>query len=247
MGGLILFDYIRAFHRHKPINKLTGRRNPTVCNHSWGSVHNNLYQAVDNWIDPGDVSSVYWNGVTYTSSNPGQSGWTTEGLWADFGIDPSLGSPNNKPSRARSDVDDDIKEQIKDGVVHIGAAGNEHAWQVPQRDPATGTTHISYGNWMKINGYSSYWPYTNYVMLNEGGSPNNSANDLSPGGRANVPINVGATGNKADNRPANFSNFGPKISTWAPGQNIISAFTDYGYPCPKYLSLIHISEPTRPY
>ena len=234
MGGLILFDYIRAFHRYKPINKLTGRRSPTVCNHSWGSVHAYLYQAVDSWIDPGDVAEVYWNGVNYTSSNPGPSGWTTEGLWADFGIDPSLGSPNNKPSRSRSDVDDDIKEQIKDGVVHIGAAGNEHAWQVPQRDPATGTTHISYGNWMKINGYSSYWPYTNYVMLNEGGSPNNSANDLSPGGRANVPINVGATGNSADNRPASFSCFGPKISTWAPGQNIISAFTDYGNPCPKY-------------
>jgi hypothetical protein len=31
-----VFDYIRAFHRNKPINTDTGRRNPTIINNSWG-------------------------------------------------------------------------------------------------------------------------------------------------------------------------------------------------------------------
>jgi len=227
MNGLIMFDYIRAFHRHKPINKLTGRRNPTVCNHSWSYIHSSLYNAVDNNIDPGDISGVWWDGGWYTSSNPNPSGWTSEGLWADFGIDPYLGHPNNKPSSQNTAVDDDIKEQIKDGVVHIGAAGNEHMWQVPERDPATGATHTSWGNYMLINGYG-------VVNLTRGGTPNSSAYDNSAGGRANIAINVGAVGNRVDNRPATFSNYGPKITTWAPGENIISAFTSYGYVDPKY-------------
>ena len=227
MNGMIMFDYIRAFHRHKPINKLTGRRNPTVCNHSWSYIHSSLYSVVDNNIDPGDISGVWWDSNWYTSSNPGPSGWTSEGLWADFGIDPSLGSQNNKPSSQNTAIDDDIKEQIKDGVVHIGAAGNEHMWQVPERDPATGGTHASWGNYMLINGYG-------VVNLTRGGTPNSSAYDNSAGGRANIAINVGAIGNRVDNRPASFSNYGPKISTWAPGQNIISAFTDWGYADPKY-------------
>ena len=33
---LYLFDYIREWHKTKPINPVTGRRNPTICNNSWG-------------------------------------------------------------------------------------------------------------------------------------------------------------------------------------------------------------------
>ena len=32
----LCFDYLRAFHRYKPVNPETGHRNPTVTNHSWG-------------------------------------------------------------------------------------------------------------------------------------------------------------------------------------------------------------------
>lgn len=32
----LAFDYIRAFHRNKPINPETGRKNPTIVNNSWG-------------------------------------------------------------------------------------------------------------------------------------------------------------------------------------------------------------------
>lgn len=34
--ALYLFDFIRAWHNSKPINPITGRRNPTVTNNSWG-------------------------------------------------------------------------------------------------------------------------------------------------------------------------------------------------------------------
>lgn len=32
-----VFDYIRAFHKNKPINPVTGRKNPTIVNNSWGA------------------------------------------------------------------------------------------------------------------------------------------------------------------------------------------------------------------
>jgi hypothetical protein len=31
-----VIDYVRAFHANKPINPVTGRKNPTICNNSWG-------------------------------------------------------------------------------------------------------------------------------------------------------------------------------------------------------------------
>ena len=232
---LLLFDYLRAFHRHKPINKVTGRRNPTICNHSWGFIHN-LYNAVDNSIDPSDIGNISWNGVTYNSSSPNPSGWSAAGLAADFGIRSDMGSPYNKPGNQIPSADEDVMDQIEDGVVHIGASGNTHMWQVPYIDPKTGLKHVSWDNYAYINGYG-------YFYLCRGGSPNGHANTANStkfgsnyqGGLGIQPINVGATGNNADNRPANFSNFGPKITTWAPGVNIISCFNDsWGQPDPKY-------------
>lgn len=55
-----VFDYIRAFHRNKPINQTTGRKNPTIVNCSWG------------WsIFPGqwsfsEITAVTYRGVRYT-------------------------------------------------------------------------------------------------------------------------------------------------------------------------------------
>ena len=34
----LVFDYLRAFHRHKKINPITGKKNPTITNHSCGSI-----------------------------------------------------------------------------------------------------------------------------------------------------------------------------------------------------------------
>jgi len=56
-----LIDYIKAFHRNKPINPATGRRNPTICNNSWG-------YAISNWSATylSSIQSVNWQGSTIT-------------------------------------------------------------------------------------------------------------------------------------------------------------------------------------
>lgn len=56
----LVFDYVRAFHRNKPINPATGRKNPTIVNNSWGQS-----------IFPGewsfnDITAVTYRGTRYT-------------------------------------------------------------------------------------------------------------------------------------------------------------------------------------
>tara|TARA_B100001250_G_scaffold33512_1_gene27201 strand:+ start:2270 stop:5224 length:2955 start_codon:yes stop_codon:yes gene_type:complete len=230
MSSWLMFDYIRAFHRHKPINSITGRRNPTITNHSWSYIYN-FAGDVDNSLDTTDIGSVTWRGTVYSqSNNPNPSGWTKEGLWADFGIDPYLGHPNNKPSRRWSYIDADIEDQIEDGVVHVGAAGNEHMMQVPEFDPETGTNHVDYDNRMYVNNYGT-------VYLCRGGTPNgiDAFTRATPNGagRGISPVNVGCLGKYTDNRYASFTNYGPKISVFAPGNNTLSAYHLY-YTDPKY-------------
>jgi len=53
-----VFDVIREFHKNKPINPITGIRNPTICNNSWG------YNAT---VDYSNIKSVSWRGAIYNS------------------------------------------------------------------------------------------------------------------------------------------------------------------------------------
>lgn len=57
-----VIDYVREFHRTKSVNLETGRKNPTICNNSWGMS-----------IFPGewelsDITAVTYRGVRYTPS-----------------------------------------------------------------------------------------------------------------------------------------------------------------------------------
>ena len=41
-----LWDYVRYFHKNKPVNTSTGRRNPTIMNNSWGYSYGSLIRNV---------------------------------------------------------------------------------------------------------------------------------------------------------------------------------------------------------
>ena len=225
MNTLLLFDYLRAFHRYKAINPETGQRNPTITNHSWG-YGSNLSSIFDSGIDINDVGSVVYRGTTYSSNNPNPSGWTDEGLAADFGI-----SWRNRLGRQWDYVDADVQDLIDDGVVHIGAAGNEHVMQVPKTDPDTGVQHIDWDNRMYVNAYGT-------VYMCRAGSPNGAHQTAQGlGGDGRSVINVGSLESDSDFRKSTFSNYGPQISTFAPGSDILSGVTSNvsgGQIDPKY-------------
>jgi hypothetical protein len=105
-----LMNYIRVWHNSKAINPATGRRNPTICNMSWG---------LTSQIALASIDRVIYQGVTY--NKPG-GGWTATDR-ANFGLVAASGS--NMLFMARdSSIDADMVDAINDGIILVGAAGN---------------------------------------------------------------------------------------------------------------------------
>lgn len=112
---LYIFDYLRAFHLNKPINPITGRRNPTVTNHSWGYSYGN--------ISISTITSVTYRGVTtaVTGTNP-QRKTTLEARGVPV---PASTYLYRTPARVTA-LDADIQDAIDDGVIVISSAGNSY-------------------------------------------------------------------------------------------------------------------------
>ena len=207
---LLIFDYLRAFHRHKPINMETGSRNPTITNHSWG-YGTDLRQVYENGISIGNIGSVTYRGTVYSSSNPNPGGWSMNGLEGDFGLSQwKRQFPYNYAA-----LNADVEDAIEDGVVVIGAAGNDNFY-MPSSDP-TAPSYVDWDNRVYFQNIGTVW-------FQRGSSPCNT-----PG-----VINVGAISSENDFRRAGFSNFGPRIDVWAPGVDILSSYNSTGTPDSKY-------------
>jgi len=210
---LLEFDYLRAFHRNKPINPVTGRRNPTVTSHSWGYGYDFSEDFPYGWsID--DIGFVEYRGTTYSSSNPGPSGWSMDGIAADFGFKYS----NTEIPISVAAVNADVEDAIEDGLIVIAAASNDNLMAVPQIDPNTGTTHQDYNNRVNLpNAPGTYY-------YNRGSSP----------GVAKGAVCVGSVSTWKDFRRSSFSNYGPRVDVYAPGSVIVSAYSSAGALDTKY-------------
>lgn len=122
---LYLFDYIREWHKTKPINPVTGRRNPTICNNSWG------YSRIDiplSWID----------GHTYRGTFTDISGQTDANKKISLEAN-GCPVPNNTfledTPAVYAALDADVQDAIADGVIMVGSAGNSY-WPVVQSNNA---------------------------------------------------------------------------------------------------------------
>jgi len=203
----LMFDYLRAFHRYKAVNPTTGRRNPTITNHSWGYTNDlsDDYEGVT--FDVGNITSIVWRGVTYNSGNPGPSGWTLTGIESDFCF-----SSNNGKLAINAHwpgIQADVEDAISDGVVVICASGNNNYYMVPQVDPDTGQQHQDWDNRVTLNGGGAGTYYY--------------CRGTSPGSSPNA-ITVGCLDNDGNHDRKWFSNYGPAIDVWAAGSMTVSAW-----------------------
>ena len=204
VSSRLVFDYLRAFHRHKPINPLTGKKNPTVTNHSWGSSYN-IYSLFERSLTVNDILSINVRGVTYTNGNPGPSGWTMDGIHKDFGVGSTQFRYNSDNTGSRYDMED----AIEDGVVCIASAGNNDQYSIH-----ADTTAPEYTDWNNYVTFNLTGGSTYTISHNRGSSPANSKGCIT----------VGSISNLSDFRKSDFSNFGPLIDVWAPGDMIQSAW-----------------------
>ena len=111
---LYLFDYLRAFHLNKPVNPATGRRNPTITNHSWGYSY-------------GQISLSIVSGHTYRGVFTSMAGMTDAAKRASLeanGVPVPYGTFLYAMPATVAALDADIEDAIAEGVVVVAAAGN---------------------------------------------------------------------------------------------------------------------------
>jgi len=185
-----LFEYVRAWHNQKEINASTGRRNPTIVNNSWGSY---------NGIPRDSNTYVSYRGVN-SGTNPSDGDLNSRGvLYYDVSTiyvgyqDPTLVA--------------DIEDCVDDGIIFVGAAGNESE-KIDQYGGTDRDNAVIYGG-----------PY--YYMR---GSWNTAA--LRPNSTTRLSVCVGAASALVNESKATFSDCGPRVDIFAPGDNIISAVND---------------------
>ena len=153
-----LWDYLRHFHQNKAINATTGRRNPTVTNHSWGSSY------ID--INLSTLSAVTYRGTTTSLTGTDAQKKT---VLEDNGVPVPANTYLHKAPARNAAVDADIQDAINDGVIIISAAGNSY-WQ----------SDISTGNDYNNSFFTSLDGGTT-LSTSRGGSPGAANNVICVG------------------------------------------------------------------
>ena len=110
-----LWDYLRHFHQNKTINPATGRRNPTITNHSWGYSYS--------IVNLSDVTSVTYRGTTTSLSGTDAQKKT---VLEDNGVPVPASSLLYRVPARNAAVDADVQDAINDGVIVISSAGNSY-------------------------------------------------------------------------------------------------------------------------
>ncbi len=226
------FDYIRVWHKNKPVNPVTGRKNPTIVNGSWGYrqfvIGNNpttyAYNATFRGTShPGtDILSsnsflpaVYYMDLlqylTYDNGDPVQ--------WFDF---------TSKHATAQSTTDELFDDSDCDDIIIVFSAGNSGSSNGKQDLPGGDdydneftSGYLFYGNQFS----ESFGSVDEY--FNRSGTP-----QLAHQGQSDAPIIVGSldsfvyTTGISSERKSNFSNTGPAIDVWAAGSTILSPYNN---------------------
>lgn len=131
-----LLDYVRVWHQNKAVNPRTGRKNPTICNMSWGFSGSYDLQSID---------EIYYQGVSYT--RPG-GGWTVSDR-INFDLVAASGTNMLFYSRVGA-IDADCVDLINNGIILCGAAGNYYMYN----DRSGG---VNYDNYLRSGLSFSYY------------------------------------------------------------------------------------------
>ena len=208
-----LWDYIRYFHNNKAINPVTGRRNPTIVNNSWGTSYPTTVVTLD------DVYSVTYRGTTTSLS-----GTTT--AQKKTALEASACSIGTSNFRGRVPTQDaailaDATNALNDGVIMVAAAGNSYwNWEEVGGPDFDNRINVAY-TFNSIN-------YDHPIYHNRGSAPGDT-----PG-----IICVGNIDSDMVEHKRNSSNWGGRVDIWAPGSDIISSVYTHTQDTMNYFPLV---------
>jgi len=196
------FDLIRAFHNQKPIDPATGFKRPTVVNMSWG--YTSAYVNSQFGVHQG----VAWDDSSNPTTYRNQYGMLSAAFsFSSFSY--------RHPIRVAS-VDAEVEQMVQDGIIVVAAAGNDY-------HRAYKPGELGYDDWYS----GSYW--SDFVGLAD---PNRYYHRGSSPSHANGVITVGncelaqrSLGGYTIERRTS-SSTGPAVDIWAPGTQILSAYSD---------------------
>jgi len=220
------YDLIKLFHQNKPTNPITGRKNPTVVNGSWGYV-----AGIEG---PTDTVSYRFSGNTGSfAANSGLTTATTPANLARALVEGLLGAPGvhkmwSASSRSNS-TNTAAKEMIDAGIIHVVAAGNDNqristGSNDPHRLDYLSDTYIGGG---ANNIYSDFPAGVEPVGHRDFIHPANAGFDASVDPEFHPTIQVGVLSYSVETYGAEYqtyySNNGPGIDIFAPGDSCIAA------------------------
>lgn len=223
MSAETTYDAMKIFHKYKQVNPITGIKNPTIVNGSWG------YQAAFEASD-----TVNYKFRESTGSFTGNDSVTDQVTAMKEGLSNQVqGAYKSWSSSARSNsTDAAANEMMAEGVIYVAAAGNNN-----QR-LGIGTADPDRLNYMEDDYFNVGDPRTEFPG---NATPCNHRDWMNPQGigfDANVDpefhpvICVGAINDEAYNNDtsleskASYSNNGPGIDVWAPADETLSAGTN---------------------
>ena len=232
------WDFLRVFHKRKPINPVTGKRNPTVSNHSYSIRHAITLNTSADALSSSELPKIRFRGSTY--NNPNDGTWTQSYLLEKFGLcifkgttswsdrngfqfnqtSMNYGDQNKWPdsvgTHGTAYKDEglmsyyvDIEDAISEGIVSVCAAGNNSRVQVPYGHEDFDNAAFLIGTYTSSGvGFSTWWFY------NRGSFPNSSPHVISTGNMSN----------NSNNECNDSSCMGPNVDIIAPGTLIESAY-----------------------
>ena len=211
-AGEYKYDYVRLFHKNKPINPVTKRKNPTIVNMSFG---------LELQISASEIGQINYRGSLI---NKPSGGWSKANL-LNYGLVFLYNNPNSQgsggvPTIYQPDIAD-IHDAMDEGVIFIAASGNSSTYICRPGD-------IDYNNYVKMAAGRFATtpfpqnPFGNTLYYHRGASPGSIPRVICVGSVSNSALKLNGAFSKLEEK-ADYSCTGPRIDIYSPGTGIISA------------------------
>ncbi len=223
------FDYIKVWHKKKPINPVTGRKNPTIVNCSWGHRQFFVYSFT------GNPYTATFRGTTYTrdqieADNDAAPAiyWINKynWVWKEF---------TSKKDTAQASIDELYEDPDCKDIILVCAAGNsgynngkqdlplEYGGEGDYEDNEIISATFNYSS-----GYDNYYNRPGTPAITGIGQPDAPIKvgsiDSDRQGQGSGITRVGISGTFAQEKISTFSNRGPAVDILAAGEEIWGAY-----------------------